>query len=87
MQDRKPLSVRIPTELRETVDRLGNNTTDVTIRLLQQGLAWRDRFGDTLPPEGLEPKGLLKEIEELREHLAKLSDRLEAVEKPQPVPV
>ena len=87
MQSKKALSVRIPAELKDDMDKLGNNTTDVAVRLLQQGLAWRERFGDTLPAEGLEPSGLAKEIAELRELLASLSDRVAAVEKPQPAPV
>lgn len=85
MVAKKPLSVRIDAKVRDRLDELGNNATEVTERLLRQGLAWRERFGDTLPEEEGEPTGLTQEVAELRETIAELRDRLERLEKQLPV--
>lgn len=106
-----PLSIRIQKELRAEIDKIdklrrSSNVTAVVERLLRQGYAWCDEFGDVLPEEEKEAVGLdvevqrlrgevehLKEerdrqqttIDELRAALELVAEKVDALEKPEPV--
>ena len=102
MKAKTHLSIRIPIELNTELEKLGNNKTEISERLLWQGLAWRAEHGDTLPGEDEEKdpfrgiRGAMAKLEarsdrqeatitELKASLAQLAEKLDTLEKLEPV--